>query len=1074
MFYLHIFIFQRPDQTNADLTTQKPRGRGRTRFTQTPEFAEASDTVKSPSENANRRPEPPRRKAETGRTPPRATQSAKRPYEVEEVVDDVPNTAARRTSRPRVITETKFEARNAPKPTLFQPAPPVTPEVISIDELTKSFTTTKVENPPETEPVVFTVAPGDASTKEASSASTESSTEATKATSAASSSSQQQEKETTRSKTESTTTASRRGPSRGGSRARTNPEVPEVTPAPRSRARTRVNTRRDAEAAQTAPVAQVVAPNFNSKLSRNGRARTASLVAAESQEVPTRSRTGRKLPTPVASRDATVDNRSRAARGNNDTENRQRSSQARTNVNPRKPDINRAGRPDSSKPETTARNHARSQRSTTEKTITTSSIQTTRQRSGSRFQDQISTTQKPRSRSRPHSFDEQKLEVLPLFESEAATVKIAPVKNTTPRRKSSPDYDAISVTTSDPKYNTRANYLPDTNSWSSTKPTKKPTTTTDFAQSTRYSTDSSSWSSTKTPKKLTTPDSTPSQSTRGSYSTDSSSWGSTKTPKKLTTPDSTPSQTTRGSYSTDSTSWGSTKTTKKPTTLETIRTQNTRLYNRVEPTTENGKKSVVKESIQVSRVKEVTTKRKVVRKKKMGSNDKAVITESREQTSDTPPSTYEYKITPNWAEDFKSEGFDDFDNKVTTSTPAWRVSYSSLPDFTTHFNYDKWPEDRQNKASISTQASSTKERDRKLSTSTPERKSTERQNRVLPDRANNDRRTTERVTENNSYKNDRYNNRQNGENDKKSKTTSQAPRTSDKKSKTTTTHVPSQREKERKSSTETPEKKTTERQNVITSEVTITDWRTPDLHIRNVETTTEKRESDYQARTTPAETSERRTSERQTRSTTEIPENRGRVKVDHERSKKTNTEVKERKTNDRRNNEKNVKKPSESNRERINIDRRNKPTSEPNERRQSTTRQQENIVSRVSTSTSTETPERRSSFRPSSTSTTSTTQSHSTRGGRQFESTEAVQNSRRENTRPSGVQRIKVDEPKVTVTQVVTSSRGNKKSEVNLNKVKKGATSEEDIDESDNYPEPFKALIQAKKSPTPIVKVNQI
>lgn len=1048
------------------------------------------------------------------------------------MVDDVPNTAARRTSRPRVITETKFEARNAPKPTLFQPAPPVTPEVISIDELTKSFTTTKVESPPDTEPVVFTATPGDASTKDASSASTESSTEATKATSVASSSSQQPEKEITRAKAESTTTAPRRSPVRGGSRTRTNAEQSEATPVPRSRARTRANLRRDEEAAQTAPVAQVVPPSYNSRLPRNGRARTASLVAAESQEAPTRSRTGRKIPAPTVSRDAAVSNRSGASRGNSDTESKQRSNQARTNVNPRKSDINRASRPslDNQKPES-SRSHARNQRSTTEKTITTSSVQTTRQRSGSRFQDQISTTQKSRSRSRPHSFDEQKLEVLPLFESEAATVKIAPVKNTTPRRKSSsPDYDAITVTTSDPKYNSiRANYLQDATSWSSTRPTKKPTTT-DFTQSTRgsYSTDSTSWSSTKTPKKLSTPDSTPSQSTRGSYSTDSwsstkspkkptisdstasqstrgsystdsSFWSSTKSPKKPTTPDSTPSQSTRGSYSTDSASWGSTKATKKPTTPETVRTQNTRLFNRVETTTENGKKSVVKESIQVSRVKEVTTKRKVVRKKKMGSNDKAVRTESREQTSDTPPSTYEYKITPNWAEDFKTDGFDEFDNKVTTSPPGWRVSYSSIPDFTTHFNYDKWPEDGQNKASVSTQASSIKEKDRKLSTVTPERKPTDRQNRVLQDRVNNERRTTERVTENN----------------KKSKSTSQAPyvkererklqtdsyerkgsdrqnrvlpdvtsdwRTNERynrpasdsnnKSKTTT-QIPPLKEKERKFSTEAPEKKTTERQNVI-SEVTITDWRTPDLHIRNVETTTEKRENDHQARTTPAETPERRTSERQIRSTTELPENRGRVKVDYDRLKKTNIDAKERKGSDRRNNDKNTRKPNESNtRERSNNDRRNKPTIEPTERKQTTTRQQENFVSRQSTSTTTENPERRSSYRPSSTTTTTTTQAQSTRGSRQYESsTETAQNPKRESNRPSGVQRIKVDEPKVTVTQVVTSSRGNKKSEVNLNKVKKGATSEEDIDESDNYPEPFKALIQAKKSPTPNVKVT--
>lgn len=60
--------------------------------------------------------------------------------------------------------------------------------------------------------------------------------------------------------------------------------------------------------------------------------------------------------------------------------------------------------------------------------------------------------------------------------------------------------------------------------------------------------------------------------------------------------------------------------------------------------------------------------------------------------------------------------------------------------------------------------------------------------------------------------------------------------------------------------------------------------------------------------------------------------------------------------------------------------------------------------------------------------------------------------------------KIKTDKPKVSVSQVVTSSRGKKKSEVNLTEVKKSGGSSEEIDEADNYPEPFKALIQAKKN----------
>lgn len=59
--------------------------------------------------------------------------------------------------------------------------------------------------------------------------------------------------------------------------------------------------------------------------------------------------------------------------------------------------------------------------------------------------------------------------------------------------------------------------------------------------------------------------------------------------------------------------------------------------------------------------------------------------------------------------------------------------------------------------------------------------------------------------------------------------------------------------------------------------------------------------------------------------------------------------------------------------------------------------------------------------------------------------------------------KIKTEKPKVTVSQAVTSSRGKKKSEV-LGEMKKSGENSEEVDESDNYPEPFKALIQAKKN----------
>lgn len=60
---------------------------------------------------------------------------------------------------------------------------------------------------------------------------------------------------------------------------------------------------------------------------------------------------------------------------------------------------------------------------------------------------------------------------------------------------------------------------------------------------------------------------------------------------------------------------------------------------------------------------------------------------------------------------------------------------------------------------------------------------------------------------------------------------------------------------------------------------------------------------------------------------------------------------------------------------------------------------------------------------------------------------------------------VKVDEPTVSVSQVI--SRGTKKAEVKVS-----AKSSEEIDESDNYPEAFKALIKAKEQKVKKGKVN--
>lgn len=72
---------------------------------------------------------------------------------------------------------------------------------------------------------------------------------------------------------------------------------------------------------------------------------------------------------------------------------------------------------------------------------------------------------------------------------------------------------------------------------------------------------------------------------------------------------------------------------------------------------------------------------------------------------------------------------------------------------------------------------------------------------------------------------------------------------------------------------------------------------------------------------------------------------------------------------------------------------------------------------------------------------------------------------RRNNSENSVLGKSKTDSQKNKIREKIVAFRGHRKSEVKLSAIKKskGGSSDE-IDESDNYPEPFKALIQAKKS----------
>lgn len=783
-------------------------------------------------------------------------QGFKRPYEVEEVLDDLPNLSARRLPRPRVITETKFEARNAPKQTLFQPASSVTPEVISIDELTKSFTTSKVEKPPEGEAEEgVTAGLFDPSTNEQPPSTEASSTEALKpSTETAQRSSEIGDIRRDSGRAKTTTAAPKRGAGRASSRSRASVEA-EV---PRARSRIRTNTRSDdvraEEVAQTAPVAQVVSPGH--RLASRARDTTSEDV---------RLKTGRRVTETVTSRQPS--SRSDAnSKQRSDTRSSRRPVE-RSRSNTENQNLEASIRTTVVVPSSSTRTTARAQRSTTEKPPTD---ERNSRRSGSRFQQgtrsstigaREATTTKPRAlRSRfvPPNIDEQKLEVLPLFENEAATVKISPVQSSNQKKKGALDYEGAADSSNELKY-----YTPET--------TVAPSTT--------------------APKKQTTPES--------SHQTTTRQQGSTTAPKKQTTIPQASSTSTR-----------------------------------------QPKKSVFKETVEVSRVKEVTTKRKVVRKKKTGkdSSNEAPVTKPDTTKPELPFTFFDNRVTPEWLESvgspFSSKSVvPDIDNifKDTTDEPSWRVTYAQGS------------------------SSQSNERNSKLITEAPDKRTTEKQNFTTTTYHN------WRPTE--------------GSSQNQTKTTPIA----DKKPSRSTTAAPT---RESKSKTTT-------------------------------------REYDRYNEVTPRRNNERRNLE-------------NRQGVDNQKKNKDNKQT----------------------------DRSYRSTTEANERR--------------GTTTTTEAPERRSSHRPvssttpekpaSSSTTVSTTQTPTTRSRH---TTEATSNPKRQTV----AQRVKVDEPKVTVTQVVTSSRGRKKVEKSggsRQKKTEGSQAEEDIDESDNYPEPFKALIQAQKEKGPV------
>ncbi|KAK9746058.1 hypothetical protein QE152_g6390 [Popillia japonica] len=100
--------------------------------------------------------------------------SSNKPYEVKEVLDDIPNVNARKIHvnarkihKPRVITETRFEAANAPKKPLYVPLPLPEDEVLP-EDLLANFGSQSTEKLVDVSPKETTAATASQSTSDVS------------------------------------------------------------------------------------------------------------------------------------------------------------------------------------------------------------------------------------------------------------------------------------------------------------------------------------------------------------------------------------------------------------------------------------------------------------------------------------------------------------------------------------------------------------------------------------------------------------------------------------------------------------------------------------------------------------------------------------------------------------------------------------------------------------------------------------------------------------------------------------------------------------------------------------------
>lgn len=458
-------MLQKQESTEADSATQRLRGRGRSRFSQTPDYAEVAEsskevTTKRTSELPRRRNEAPRSRS-SERPPPN-----RRTYEVEEAVDEPP-----RKSRTRVITESRFEAKTASSPPqLFQPAPTTAPlGEIPLEAISRTFTTIKVEKTTEAVSEPASASSVDPSTTKEEVPATEPISEETKITS---------EAETIRARTESTTPALAR---KGRVNIRLRGGSTESTTAPASskgRAKGRTGRRHDTKseevAQQTAPVLQVVHPGNRSN--RGGR-RPELEAKEETAPIRNAARGGRKLTVSESRRTAEVkapldlttegrqDERRREVRGysssrsNTVTHSPEIASSSRANIvrSTRKPKHERHDVDGSLRTDVRRQDRERSP-SSTERSIRNPPNNGEKIRIKSRTPTTTSaptasrtTTADNRSRNRfrPGSsiLDEENFEVLPLFESNPATVRITPPSTTIKRKYENEIPNSISSTT---------------------------------------------------------------------------------------------------------------------------------------------------------------------------------------------------------------------------------------------------------------------------------------------------------------------------------------------------------------------------------------------------------------------------------------------------------------------------------------------------------------------------------------------------------------------------------------------------------------------------------------------------